>query len=434
TSLPPDVRQAAPVTACLDSLRRAGLHVVGYNHPSEIAALQRTYAIDFVAVAETTEEVFGRPFVPINAMLDWAHRRSVPVLLINADITLALEPWELRRMRWLARDGLCYLSRYNHDGDLQRACREPWGIDGFLLHGVDAALFAPSFMSMGQPFWDYWLPHVFSRHGRPLHTAGFAAAYHRNHPTQWSWENWHRCALEFARVTGEDDVERLGDCHLFSISTRQAFEAGTNVLAQAPTGIQQWVESQFADGRPKLFVELGAHRGTDTEWMARLANVHIHAFEPDPRNEQPPRPNVTMHRAAISDNDGPGSLILSAEGWGREWTYSSSIKQPKHHLERYPVTFGGAVPVEMVTLDAFCAREGIGCIDFIWADIQGAEGEMIRGGLDALSRTRYLYTEYSDDELYDGQVTLAEILRLLPQFRVVELWPDDVLLVNTSLS
>ena len=76
----------------------------------------------------------------------------------------------------------------------------------------------------------------------------------------------------------------------------------------------------------------------------------------------------------------------------------------------------------------------IDTVDFIWADVQGAEGDMIRGGLRVLSRTRYLYTEWSDDELYEGQATLTEILRLLPDFRVVELWSDDVLLENTRLA
>ena len=125
--------------------------------------------------------------------------------------------------------------------------------------------------------------------------------------------------------------------------------------------------------------------------------------------------------------------MLSREGWGREWTHSSSIKRPKNHLQRYPVTFGGSVDVQLVTLDSFHRRERLDIVDFVWADIQGAEGEMVRGGLETLARTRYLYTEYSDDELYEGQATLAEILELLPNFRVLELWPGDVLLENRVL-
>jgi hypothetical protein len=136
---------------------------------------------------------------------------------------------------------------------------------------------------------------------------------------------------------------------------------------------------------------------------------------------------------AVADRDGEGQLILSREGWGQPWTHSSSIKAPKNHLQRYPVTFGNSVPVKLTTLDTFCQQLGVGMIDFIWADIQGAEGEMIRGGRQVLARTRYLYTEYSDDELYEGQITLKDILQLLPDFRVLELWPEDVLLANQKL-
>jgi hypothetical protein len=69
----------------------------------------------------------------------------------------------------------------------------------------------------------------------------------------------------------------------------------------------------------------------------------------------------------------------------------------------------------------------------ISADIQGAEGEMIRGGRHALERTHYLFTEYSDEEMYENQTTLREILDMLPGFRVLELWPDDVLLEREQI-
>jgi FkbM family methyltransferase len=195
--------------------------------------------------------------------------------------------------------------------------------------------------------------------------------------------------------------------------------------------IRQWVEATFAGPEAKTFLELGAHRGTDTTWMAAIPGVHIHAFEPDPRNDIPNLPNVTAHRMAIGAHDGPGRLIQSAEGWGQEWTFSSSIRPPKHHLDRYPVTFRGEVDISVATLDRFCVDHGIDTIDFIWADIQGAEGDMICGGRRTLAHTRYLYTEWSDDELYEGQSSLSELVRMLPDFRVVELWPNDVLLENT---
>jgi FkbM family methyltransferase len=434
TSLSPQPESASRSAECIKSWRNAGLQVRAFNHPSEISKLAALFDVAFVPIEETSEQIFGRHFIPIKTMLDWAAREDAAALLINADIHLQLERWEIKRLRWLSNGGLCYFVRYNHDGDQARASREPYGIDAFLLHGRDANLFPDSFLSMGQPFWDYWIPHTFASHNRPICGVEFPAAFHRKHRQSWSWQNWHRCALEFNRITGQFDGNQPFEAAVaMSVRVRQHFEQQRTPVAQRPGSIREWVQQTFRYPGAKTFLELGAHQGTDTMWMAEIPDVTIQAFEPDPRNHPPARRNVIVHRAAIADCDGPGLLILSQQGWGREWTHSSSIKQPRNHLSRFPVTFGGAVPVEMTTLDRFCEQQGIGVIDFIWADIQGAEGEMIRGGRQSLARTRYLYTEYSDDELYENQATLGEILEMLPDFRVIELWSDDVLLENQKL-
>ena len=87
-----------------------------------------------------------------------------------------------------------------------------------------------------------------------------------------------------------------------------------------------------------------------------------------------------------------------------------------------------------MSLDSYCRSHELGAVDLIWADIQGAEGEMVRGGLETLSRTRYLYTEFSDDELYEGQATLAAADgTAAAAFRVLEMWDTDVLLENTRV-
>jgi FkbM family methyltransferase len=355
--------------------------------------------------------------------------------LINSDIELRMPLWELKRVRWLSAGGICYFIRHNHDGGTSPAARELYGIDAFMLHGRDAALFPESSLSMGQPFWDYWLPYTMAKNHRPVFSVEYPAAFHLNHPQRWSWDDWYRCALEFDRMTGELNGDRSPDaCHAMAWRARESFDGAKTTISARPMDIRQWVQDTFSHPMPKTILELGAHTGTDTVWMARLPAARIHAFEPDPRNCPPEFPNVTLHRAAVADRDGTASFVLSKYGWGQEWTHSSSIKMPKNHLNRYPVTFGDSIEVRTVALDTVSRLHTPGIIDFIWADIQGAEAEMIRGGLDTLSRTRYLFTEYSDDELYEGQPTLRDILELLPDFRVVELWSDDVLLKNRSLS
>jgi hypothetical protein len=83
-------------------------------------------------------------------------------------------------------------------------------------------------------------------------------------------------------------------------------------------------------------------------------------------------------------------------------------------------------------LDTWAAQNGIARVDFIWADVQGAEGDLISGGKDTLARTRFFYTEYSNDEWYEGQPTLAQIMDMLPNFRILQRYPMDVLLENAA--
>ena len=434
TSLAPGPDHQPRQQAAITSWRNAGLEVRSFNHSSEIAVLGPAYDVSFVGVEQTTAAEFGRPCIPIKAMLDWATQKAVPVLLLNSDIEVRLTPFELYRLRMLGDPGLTYFVRFNHDGDLDRATPEPWGIDAFLFHGRNAMGFADSFLSMGQPFWDYWLPLGFWALGRPVWAIEFPVTFHRTHARSWSWESWHRCALEFDRLTGLLRGDHsLEACLAMSQRVRAELHRNKRGLPERPGNIRHWVEQRFADRGAKVFLELGAHQGGDTAWLARIPGVTVHAFEPDPRNHPPAAANVIVNRLAISDHDGRRPFVLSAQGWGREWTYSSSLKQPKNHLLHYPVTFGDVIEVETIRLDSYCRRHAPGLVDFIWADIQGAEREMVQGGLETLARTRYLYTEYSDCELYEGQATLSELLALLPGFRVLELWEEDVLLENTGV-
>jgi 2-O-methyltransferase len=68
--------------------------------------------------------------------------------------------------------------------------------------------------------------------------------------------------------------------------------------------------------------------------------------------------------------------------------------------------------------------------DFIWADVQGAESDLVEGAARFLRSSRYFYTEYSNDEWYEGQITLAGLLEKLPDFDLVMRYPMDALFQN----
>jgi hypothetical protein len=89
--------------------------------------------------------------------------------------------------------------------------------------------------------------------------------------------------------------------------------------------------------------------------------------------------------------------------------------------------------VPTLRLDDWCGENNIDRIDFIWMDVQGAEGDVIAGASRILKKTRFLYTEYSNNELYEGQLSLKQLLARLPLFDVLATYPGDVLLKNRTI-
>ncbi|QPB24669.1 FkbM family methyltransferase [Rhizobium sp. 007] len=196
-----------------------------------------------------------------------------------------------------------------------------------------------------------------------------------------------------------------------------------------------------------VILDIGCNDGTDTRRFLRLCpEAQLYCFEPDPRAAARFKAymnlyldKVKLFEIAMSDRIGRIDFHPSnGDGSAKEWDRSGSIRRPKIHLSEYDwVRFDRPISVETRRLDDWCSEAGLKKIDFIWMDVQGAEANVIAGGEQTLSNTRFIYTEYSDQELYDGQLSLRAILDLLPWFELVAHYPrgveGDVLLRNTRL-
>ncbi|WFU39831.1 FkbM family methyltransferase [Bradyrhizobium sp. CB82] len=195
-----------------------------------------------------------------------------------------------------------------------------------------------------------------------------------------------------------------------------------------------------------VILDIGCNDGTDTKRFLELRpEARLYCFEPDPRavvrfkkNLHSALDKVRLFEIAISDRNGKIDFHPSnGDGEVEEWDLSGSIRRPKNHLAEYEwVRFDKPISVETRRLDDWTSEVSVDKIDLIWMDVQGAESDVIAGGKRALSNTRFIYTEYSDRELYEGQLSLNAILELLPSFEVVRLYPraveGDVLLRNTN--
>jgi FkbM family methyltransferase len=184
-----------------------------------------------------------------------------------------------------------------------------------------------------------------------------------------------------------------------------------------------------------LVLEIGSHIGIDTlKFLSEFKDITIYCFEPDPRCAAVFREIVKDKRcalveAAVSNVDGTTLLHLSG-GWppgyrdqsdwvyGRgDWNASSSIKNAVSHSSMYPwLSFDRTIEVRTLKLDTWIKENNIGMIDFVWADVQGAEKELIEGAANTLQAVYYFFTEYGEKSPYPNALTRTETIDLLNQF------------------
>lgn len=191
-----------------------------------------------------------------------------------------------------------------------------------------------------------------------------------------------------------------------------------------------------------VIVEIGANNGqTTAELLSAMPGATIHAFEPDPRaiakfRNTVQHPRVHLYETAIGAKNGTVTFHQSSGAehlpdYSQGWDQSGSIRRPHSHLQIFPwVKFETQIEVSVMTLDSWSEQHQVAAADFIWADVQGAESDLIEGAARFLRSTRYLYTEYSNDEQYEGQVTLAGLARRLPDFELARRYQADVLFKN----
>jgi len=201
-------------------------------------------------------------------------------------------------------------------------------------------------------------------------------------------------------------------------------------------------------GRPDpVILDIGCNDGAEIDrFLKMFPKCQVHAFEPDPRPRARFKKHIRDKRVklwplAISAEDGEAEFHLSSGEHApggpttHAWDQSGSLRQPRKHRDIFPlVKFETTLRVRTMRLDTFAREQKLRRVDFIWADVQGAESDLIAGAQETLRMTRFLHTEYSNMELYEGQLGLAKLLELLPDFEVVRRYPLDVLLRNRRIA
>jgi FkbM family methyltransferase len=169
-----------------------------------------------------------------------------------------------------------------------------------------------------------------------------------------------------------------------------------------------------ATANPIIF-DAGAHLGETSRIYRRLfPDATIQAFEPTRAAVEQLQAIFSgddrhhVHALALSDCQGAMEFHLNKSGATNSLLGSdaeaASAWRPLVKTER-------AVKVATQTIDTFCAEQGISRIDILKIDVQGAEGQVLRGAGEMLAREaiKLVYLEVIVAPTYIGQSRPDEI-------------------------
>jgi FkbM family methyltransferase len=134
-----------------------------------------------------------------------------------------------------------------------------------------------------------------------------------------------------------------------------------------------------------VVMDVGAHQGLYTLLASKKVGSKgkVIAFEPSPREFGRLKFNLMLNRCrnvrvenkAISSTTGTGELFICQ---GRE-TGCNSLRPPAVSEPTKPVR------VSLTTLDEYSQDEGIGRVDFLKLDVEGAELDVLKGATQVLN-------------------------------------------------
>lgn len=159
-------------------------------------------------------------------------------------------------------------------------------------------------------------------------------------------------------------------------------------LSQCRNNARRVVKFLEADS---VVLDVGANLGLFTGELMRLTTgVTFHLFEPVEElfrrlcRTFESEPRAHCHRLALGEEDGVTRTIFKSNSWNLGWNTL---------LEEDPGQPSGRIPADMareevriVTLDGFVREQGIERIDLLKIDVEGYEGEVLRGAMPVLRR------------------------------------------------
>lgn len=178
---------------------------------------------------------------------------------------------------------------------------------------------------------------------------------------------------------------------------------------------------------PKGVLQVGCHWAEEYNDLKSLGVSKMILIEPcaaafNKMVETINDPDVQLVKCACGSEDGEMEMFVSNNNQGQ----SNSLLQPLLHLQQHPeVVFTEKEKVSVRRLDNIpFEREDY---DMLLMDVQGYEGEVLKGAVETLKHINVIYTECNRGQTYAGNMEIEQMDEFLKPFgfsRVETYWPS----------
>ncbi|HEX3385312.1 MAG TPA: FkbM family methyltransferase [Mucilaginibacter sp.] len=214
-----------------------------------------------------------------------------------------------------------------------------------------------------------------------------------------------------------------------------------------PIEIQEWLPKD----KPVTFIDVGASAGLFSKAFSNYYTIErgvivepLAQHIPILLDRFPDHEKYSIFNLAVAESAGEADFYTFDD-----FDFNSSFLKVKRDLMELPGFQDKEeirLKVKTDTLDNLVAQSGIGKIDLLKIDVQGAEHLVLRSGYSTLKKTRLVYIEFSYQPLYEGSSTFFDLYEIMTghQFRLVNVTPGyrgkngeliqgDALFVNNLL-
>ncbi len=182
------------------------------------------------------------------------------------------------------------------------------------------------------------------------------------------------------------------------------------------------------ENEPVTLIDIGAHNGDFTECMAQYCGIKKAILvEPltqkiELLRERFNAPEYQIINNAISDVRGTSRFEVNKAA---ETSSLLKIKRDMPELKEVDAQLVSTTECQTITLDDLFDMADLSLVDLLKLDVQGAEHLVIRGGKNALSKTKLVWTEVSFKPLYESSSTFIDLYHALYElgFKLMEISP-----------